>query len=322
MIKNILNFLFLLTCSLSAQAWEPSKPITVTIGFAPGSGNEISFRGFSSILEKSNPKINFNVENRPGVNGIIAMNEFIKKPADGHNIYIASHQGIWVTAEFSNPEAKKYTFDDIEYGLTLAKSPLAIIAHTSSQTTTPSELVSRFKNTQQPINIAAGSGAHKLAYEYLMHHIKGNRDLIKTIPYKGPAQAAQDVAAGVVEFGIIPVTVANTLLGTGKIKIIAITSEYKIEAIKDVPLMKDHVPGLNVYAAWGIVFPKGTSKEAINWYVNNFTSVIRSPEGQQFMKNNLMFAEPKEHTPDGFKTSMMRLRDQWVPIIKIVGWSD
>jgi tripartite-type tricarboxylate transporter receptor subunit TctC len=325
MVRYISNFIKVILATsiiLTAHAWEPTKPVNVTIGFAPGSGNELSFRGFSSIIERNNSKINFIIENKPGADGVIAMNEFIKKPADGYNLYVPSHQGIWVTAEFANAGVKKYNLEDFEYGITLAKSPLAIIAHSSSITNTPAELISRFKNTTQPINIAAGSGAHKLAYEYLMHHIKGNRTLIQTVPYKGPAQAGQDVAGNQVEFGIIPVAVANTLVQSGKIKIIAICSEYKIEAIKDVPLMKDSIPGLNVYAAWGIIFPKGTESNIINWYVTNFTNAINSNEGKRFLRDNLMFAEPREQTPQGFKSSMNKLREQWIPIIKEVGWTN
>lgn len=320
--SNIVKVIALSAFALSAYAWEPTKPITTVIGFAPGSGNEISFRGFSSLIEKANPRINFIVENRPGGDGTIGMNHFVKLPNDGYHIYVASHQGIWVTAEFANPENKKYSVDDIEYGLTLAKSPLAIIAYHESPTNTPKEFMERMKNPQKPVSIAAGSGAHKLAYEYMMYHIKGNRDLIKTIPYKGPAQAGQDVAGGHLEFGIIPVAVANTLVKSGKVKIIALTSEYKLEGLKDVPLMKDYVPGMNVYAAWGIVFPKGTNKEIVDWYVSTFKSAINSPEGKQFIRDNLMFAEPREQTPEGFKSSMQKLRDQWIPIIKEVGWSN
>ena len=318
---KIIKFLALALLSFSAHAWEPTKPITAVIGFAPGSGNELSFRGFSSLIEKANPKINFIVENKPGGDGTIGMNHFVKQPNDGHHIYIASHQGIWVTADYANPEIKKYTLDDFEYGLTLAKSPLAIIAHESSLTNTPKEFVDRMKNTTAPISIAAGSGAHKLAYEYMMYHIKGNKSLIKTIPYKGPAQAGQDVAGGHLEFGIIPVAVANVLVKSGKVKIIALTSEYKLEGLKDVPLMKDYVPGMNVYAAWGIIFPKGTNQDIIDWYVTVFRNAINSSEGRQFVKDNLMFAEIKEQTPVGFKASMMALRKQWIPIINEVGWN-
>ena len=325
MVRYISNFIKVIAVALiatSAHAWEPTKPITAVIGFAPGSGNELSFRGISSIIEKANPKINFIVENRPGGDGTIGMNHFVKLPNDGYHISVPSHQGIWVTADFANPENKKYTLDDFEYVVTLAKSPLAIIANSASTVNTPREFLDRVKNTDKPLNIAAGSGAHKLAYEYMMYNIKGNRSLVKTIPYKGPAQAGQDVAGGHVEFGIIPVAVANTLLQSGKIKIIALCSEYKIDAIKDVPLMKDLVPGMNVYAAWGIVLPKNTDKEIVDWYVTNFTNAIRSNDGQRFLRENLMFAEPKEQTPSGFKASMIQLREKWVPIIKEVGWSN
>ena len=325
MVRYISNFIKVIAVALIAtlaHAWEPTKPITAVIGFAPGSGNELSFRGISSIIEKANPKINFIVENRPGGDGTIGMNHFVKLPNDGYHISVPSHQGIWVTADFANPENKKYTLDDFEYVVTLAKSPLAIIANSASTVNTPREFLDRVKNTDKPLNIAAGSGAHKLAYEYMMYNIKGNRSLVKTIPYKGPAQAGQDVAGGHVEFGIIPVAVANTLLQSGKIKIIALCSEYKIYSIKNVPLMKDLIPGMNVYAAWGIVLPKNTDKEIIDWYVTNFTNAIRSNEGQRFLRENLMFAEPKEQTPQGFKASMMQLREKWVPIIKEVGWSN
>lgn len=321
-ISNFIKVILATLITLTAHAWEPIKPITAVIGFAPGSGNELSFRGISSIIEKANPKINFIVENRPGGDGTIGMNHFIKLPNDGHHISVPSHQGVWVTADFSNPENKKYTLDDFEYVLTLAKSPLAIIANSASTVNTPREFLDRVKNTDKPLNIAAGSGAHKLAYEYMMYNVKGNRSLVKTIPYKGPAQAAQDVAGGHVEFGIIPVAVANILTQSGKIKIIALCSEYKIDAIKDVPLMKDLIPGMHVYAAWGIILPKNTDKEIIDWYVTNFTNAIRSNEGQRFLRENLMFAEPKEQTPQGFKASMMQLREKWVPIIKEVGWSN
>ena len=39
-----------------AWAWQPpaGKPVTATVGFAPGSGNEVSFRIVSSIAEKTN----------------------------------------------------------------------------------------------------------------------------------------------------------------------------------------------------------------------------------------------------------------------------
>ena len=317
-MKKLLSILALTLATATSFAWEPptDRMVTATIGFAPGSGNELSFRGFSAIVQRNNPRYHFTVQNQPGADGVVAMNSFIDKPSDGQHVYVASHQGIWVTADYFNKPAVKYTLTDFEYGLTLAKSPLVIIAASNSKTSTPKQLIERLKTTKDPVTFAAGSGAHKLAYEFLMESIKGDRKLITTIGYRGPQQAANDVAGGHVEFGIVPVAVANTLLQSGKIKLIGLCSEQKLAGIPDAPLMKDYVPGLNVYAAWGLVFPKYTHKEIVSWYVSEYSKAIKSPEGKQFMLDNLMFNDGKELTPTGFEKSMMSLRKQWIPIIE------
>lgn len=313
-MKVILSVLLSLF-SLQAMAWEPTKPINVMIGFAPGSGNEVSFRGISSILEKANPKLNFIIENRPGADGVVAMNEFIKKPNDGHHIYIPSHQGIWVTAEYFNKQAVRYTLDDFEYAVSIAKSPLAVIVWSGSSVQTVPQFLEKLKNADKPITLAAGSGAHKLAFTYMAEKLKLNTDLIKTVGYKGPAQAGQDVAGGHIEFGIIPTAIAANFAKAGKIRILGLCSEKPIAGI-DAPLMNRWVPGMNVYAAWGIILPKDTAPEIVKWYSDNFSRAIRSSDAKQFFEMNYMFFDERELTPNGFRSSMMQLRDQWIPILK------
>lgn len=302
--------------SLAASAWEPSKPINVYIGFAPGSGNEMSFRGVSSIIEKQNKNINFVIYNRPGADGVVAMNDFVTKPADGYHVYIPSHQGIWVTAEYFNKPAVKYTLNDFEYVLSIAKSPLALVVPYDSPVTTVPTFINHVKYTTKPISIAAGSGAHKLAYNYIADRLKLNGDLIKTIGYKGPAQAVMAVASKEVDYGILPVAVAQTMSQSNKVRILAIFSEQKLAQLPNIPLMHDYVAGANVYAAWGIILPKGTPKEVINWYNTTFASAIRSTEAQRFFNSNLMFSNEAELTPNGFESSMKQLRKQWIPVIE------
>jgi tripartite-type tricarboxylate transporter receptor subunit TctC len=319
MVRYIGNFIKVIIFALitsTAWAWEPTKPINALIGFAPGSGNELSFRGVSSILEKANPKLSFVVENRPGASGVVAMNDFVSRSTDGHHIYIPSNQGIFVTAEFFQKNVIKYKLDDFEYVVGIAKSPLVVIAHSSSDVNNPAEFVSKLKTTTKPINIAAGSGAHKLAYDYMADKIKLDKKLIVTVEYKGPAQAGADVAGGHLEFGIIPAAVAAPLAQSGKVKVIGLASERTIKGFENTPLMNKWVPGMNVYAGWGIILPKGTSPEIQKWYVDNFSKAIRSPEAQLFFENNYMFVDERELTPDGFKRSMADLRKLWVPVLE------
>jgi tripartite-type tricarboxylate transporter receptor subunit TctC len=130
------------------------------------------------------------------------------------------------------------------------------------------------------------------------------------VSYRGPAQAVTAVASHEVDFGIVPVAIANTLAQSGRVRILGLFSEQKLSQIPTVPLMQQYIPGASVYAAWGIILPKNTPADVVDWYVKNFANVIKGTEAQQFFSNNLMFSVDAELTPAGFKNSMSQLRKQ------------
>lgn len=306
--------LIILTYSNLLYAWQPEKPINVYIGFASGSGNEISFKGISSLVE-NNTGVSFIIQNRPGAGGVVAMNEFIKKPNDGYHAYISSNQGIFVTAEFFQKEAVKYTLEDFDYVIGLAKSPLVIISSKASQITNIEEFIKHFKNSKEQINLGVGGGAHRLAFEYLIQKLKIDKSRTTIVEYKGPAQAALDVAGNHIDFAILPAAVAASIANTGKIVIIGICSERPIKGFENTPLMNKYVPGMNVYGGWGILLPKNTPPEVKSWYVNEFAKSIRNEKTKKFLEDNFMFNDETELNPKDFRYSMLKLREKWIPII-------
>jgi tripartite-type tricarboxylate transporter receptor subunit TctC len=314
-MKHIIATLLLIPALAWAQ-WTPSKTVTTTIGFAPGSGNELSFRIASSIVEKQHPGVSYIINNRPGAGEIVALNWFTKLPADGSNIYIASQQGPFTANEVWFPGQANYDPMDMKFVTTIAKSPLAIVAHNSSSTNTPQQLVQRLKITKDPVNFAVGATAHQLVFEYLMDKTQGRRDLAKPVLYKGPAQALQDVAGNQVEFGIMPAAVAYPMVKAGKVKYIGLAGEQRLAQIPEVPLLKDTVPGLNVYAAWMIVLPPGSSQHQVDYYNRVFVPAINSAEAKKLFDENLMYAVASEQTPAGARRYIEGLRAQWMPYIK------
>lgn len=314
-MKQLLTLLLTLVATVVC-AWQPTKPVTVVIGFAPGSGNELSFRAVAAIVEKNNPGVTFVIENRPGADGAVAMNHFVALPNNGYNITVASQQNTWVTGEVLNRDIVAWTPDSFEYAINIAKSPLAIIAHTSSPTSTPSELITLLETANRPVTFAVGSSSHKLAFEYLINNVKSQKNQIFTANYKGPSQAGLDVAGGHVEFGIIPAAIAYKFYKIGKIKIIALCGEKRLDLLSQVPLMEKYVPGLNVYAGWGVLLPKNTAKEVVQWYNTEFKKAIVSTQAQEFLAQNLMFVEERELSTVGYRASMLALRDRWQPIAR------
>ena len=302
-----------------AFAWHPpsGKPVVATVGFAPGSGNEVSFRIVSSVVEKTNNlNYTFIVNNKPGGGESVGVNWFAHQPVNGSNLYIASQQGLFTATDIWYPGQLKIDPMEMEFVTTIAKSPLAVVANINSRTNTPEQLLERMKNTKEPINFGLGALAHKLVFEYLMENSHGNHQLIQAALYKGPAQAVQDVAGNQVEFGILPTAIAYPLVKAGKVKYIALAGEQRLSQIPNVPLWKDYVPGLNVYAAWMIMMPPGTPREQVDYYNRLFVPAINSPEAKKLFDENLMFTVKSEQTPEGARAYMSRLIKHWTPYVK------
>lgn len=297
-----------------AFAWEPTRPITVVTPVAPGSGNEMSFRAVASQLEKAG-KARFIFEHKPGGDGNIGMNHFAEQPADGYTIAIPACQSTFVASDVHYKDMIKYHPMELSLITNIAKSPLAFVANTNSQVNSVQELIADVKRGQRQLNFATGGAGHQLALEYFIDQTRADRSMVVNVPYKGPLPAVTDAAAGVTEFAIVPIAVANTLLPTGKIKILGIAGEQKLAAFPNTPLMKDHVPGLNVYACWNIVLPKGAPKEVVQWYVDHFVPAIRSAESRRFFDDNMMFITRDSHSPEGLRRDMLALRAQWQPYV-------
>ena len=313
-MKRIIAILLLVPALSWAWQLPAGKPVTATVGFAPGSGNEVSFRIVSSIAEKNNNLGNtFVVNNKPGAGEIVGVNWFAQQPPTGLNLYIASQQGLFTATEQWYPGQLRINPMDMEFVTTIAKSPLAVVANVNSRTSTPEQFIERLKNSKEPVNVAIGATAHRIVLEYLMDYTKGDRKLVQAVLYKGPAQAVQDVAGNQAEFGIMPIAIAKPLIDAGRVKPIAITSEQKLTQIPKVPLWKDHVPGLNVYAAWMIMLPPGTPREQVDYYNRLFVPAINSAEAKKLFDDNLMFTVKSEQTPEGTRAYISRLQTQWIP---------
>ena len=313
-MKKILYTLLILP--MLAFAWQPTKPVTVIFPNGPGAGNEISFRIVAEQIEK-NTGVKFVSEYKPGADGNIAGNYFNTLPPDGHTIMVPACQSNWVTPDIWYSRMVKYDAQNWEPVANIARSPLAFWANPKSPINTPEELVKLIKSKSRPVNIAIGGGGHKLAVEYLTTHLDvPGGDLVATPMYKGPAQALLDVMGGSAEFGVTPVAVGWPHVQSGKLKLIGIADTYVLPGLEKYPLMTKVVPNLSIHGCWNLVLPPNTPQEIQTWYHNNFVPTIRNKFSNEKFKENMMYITPSEHSPEGVRASMYKLRQQWQPIAK------
>jgi tripartite-type tricarboxylate transporter receptor subunit TctC len=316
MKKLLFAILFL---PIMAFAWQPDRPITVIFGYGPGTGNELTFRAIASAIAKKNPDVKFIFENKPGADGVIALNNFLTTPANGYTILIPSQMSIYVTNDLWQADVKKFNYNSFTDVMTIGKSPLALVARADSKTNTPAEFIKRIQTATTPVNVAVGSGAHRIAYEYLMYKANGNKNQVTFIQFQGPAQTVLGVASDSdIEFGILPSAVARPLAEAGKIKFIGLTGTHKLAQLPQVPLLKDQVSGINVYGGWSLLLPPNTPRDIVNWYQVTFAEAIHSQDYKEYADNNFVFYVEKELTPEGIRSHAEDLKKTFEPLTKIL----
>jgi len=317
-MKQIIATLLLVPALAWAQ-WAPNKLITTTVGFAPGSGNEISFRKASEIVAKQNPGVTFTVETRPGADAAVASNAFMSAPSDGLHVMVPSHMSLFVTNDIWQKDIKRFEYNSFKPAVTLGKSPLVLVASSKSSVNNPHEFVKYITNGKS-VNIAVGGGAHRMAYEYIMAKTKADPKMIQHVAFTGPLPAVTSVASydgkTGTEFGIMPIAIARPLIEAGKVKPIGLTGGPKLNALPTVPLLSDTIPGLKVYAGWIVVLPPQTPNTIVDWYVDKFSRAILSKEYQDWAEQNYIIIDRDELNPRGVMAYAEELRTAFAPIAK------
>jgi tripartite-type tricarboxylate transporter receptor subunit TctC len=313
----------LLLVPILAFAWEPTKPVTVIIGFQPGSGNEVGFRVVSAEVQRAHPNVNFIIELKPGADSVIASNMLYEAKPDGYTISIPSYMGTFVTNDIWQRDIKKWQYNDFSYVMGMGKSPLCIVANPKSKVNTIAELVQLVQTTDHPITFAVGGGAHRMTFEYFMYRAAGNKAQVKTVQYPGPLQAVTSVASEAgTEFGIMPVAIAKPLIDAGKVRLLGITGDKRLPQLPNTENIRVAGSTINVFAAWAMILPPNTPKEIVQWYQTVFNDALKTAEVKRYYENNLMYIEPSELTPDGLMKHVEHLRSIWMPLSQHVNLLD
>ena len=139
------------------------------------------------------------------------------------------------------------------------------------------------------------------------------------VPYKGGAQAGQDVASGQAQMMFSATLEAKPLLSAGKTRPIAISSLKRSPAFPDIPTVVE-VTGLKDFEAvfWqAMVVPAGTPKAIVDKLQKAIAKVAADPEVIERFKP--MGVEIRASTPAEFKDFLNKEEKRWTTLIKEQG---
>ena len=237
----------------------PSRPVRLLVGFAAAGSADIGARLMAQWLSDRLGQ-QFIVENRPGGGSSIAAEYVVRSPPDGYTLLLSSVANAINTSFYQN-----LSFDfarDIAAVCNLFRVPLAMQINPSLPVKNVPEFIAYAKTNPDKITLAsAGTGTSGHISAELFAMMAGLK--LVHVPYHGAGPALIDVIGGrcQVIFDLLPSSIGY--IRGGNTRALAVTTTARSEALPDVPVLADFVPGYEASAWIGIGAPRGTPAEIV-----------------------------------------------------------
>ena len=239
MLKRWIAGVVLAVASTAAAAQSvayPTKPITIIVPYATGSGSDIQARLFGQHLSTalSVPVV---VENRPGANGAVGLQALKAAPADGHTLALGGGSVMVI-----NPLLTKnlgYDPRDFVCVSGVAKSGVGFVVGAASPHRTLDDAIAAAARDRRALPVGTYAALYELAAAWL-GALSGTK--IENVSYKGAAQVANDLMGGHLELGFIDMSGVQPLLKSGRLRVVALSSEQRNPMYPGVPVVKEKYP--------------------------------------------------------------------------------
>jgi tripartite-type tricarboxylate transporter receptor subunit TctC len=295
-----------------AEAY-PSRPVRIVVGFAPGSASDILSRLIAQSLSDRLGRP-FIVENHGGAGGTLGAEMVVHAPADGYTLlYCGSADAVNATMY----EKLSYNFiRDITPVASMARGPLVLVVHPSFPARTIEEFIAYTKANPGKVAFASagiGTVAH-MAGELFM--AKADVKLVH-VPYRGLGPAMTDLLGGQVQaiFSTMPPAIGH--IRAGRLRPLGMTSTTRSEALPDVPIIADFLPGYEASLLNGLGAPTKTPADIVDTLNKRVSAIVAEPR----MKTRLadLGDVPVAMTPAEFGKALAEETEKWRKVIHTAG---
>jgi tripartite-type tricarboxylate transporter receptor subunit TctC len=266
--------LALLAATAPASAW-PDRNVRFIVSLGPGSGVDITARLVGDVLSKKwgQPVV---IENRPGGDGIVAINAFIG--ANDDHTLLFTPTGAFASHPFQH--------EKIPYDLN-ALAPIARTTSTIVAIGVPAtlgvnsikELVAKVKAEPGKLNFASATATNEFLFRGYLKEMGLN---MAKVPYRDTVSAINDLGENRIQAYVGAYAIMRPHAANGKVKILAVTNHERAKGAPDIPTVTEAgEPKLTFDGLVGIFGPTKMPNDLREKIAADVKAVLAQPEVTQ-----------------------------------------
>jgi tripartite-type tricarboxylate transporter receptor subunit TctC len=315
MTRALLTIFALFLLSAPAQAAWPEKSIRFIIPSAPGGSPDVLMR---VLLQQMSQQmgVSFVVENKPGASFTLGTMDIVRAAPDGYTL----GYGNIVSLAVNRSLYSKLPYD-VEKDLTLISNCVRVFNLLAVNPKLPvssvPELIAYAKKNPGKLTMAsAGNGTTGHLGGELFKALTGT--FILHVPYKGSAQAINDLVAGEVHMMFDNIASIAPTAKSGRVKGIAVSGPRRSPVFPDLPTVAEAgVKGYETVAWGGIMGPANMPKDIVARLNAEIRKAYQVPSVIERYK--ALDTEIDGGTPEEFVALVRRETPKWAEVVKRSG---
>ena len=269
----------------AAQAWQPTKPITIVIPFPPGPGLDLVAR---MVGDKLSAQIGQPVvyENRTGASGSIAA-EYVARAAPDGTVLMAAATSTHATNVHL---IKNLSYDPVKNFTPIVTSVETIGCLVVNTSVVPvksvTELIDYAKGNPGKLSFgSSGAGSFFHLAGELFNQVAGVK--MTHVPYRGSVAAFTDLIGGHIQVNFTQLSQAMAYRDNPALKVLAVLETVRFSAHPEYPSISDELPGFRMPPTWnGIVGPAGMPAPVVARLNAELVKALNIPEVKSKLEDN------------------------------------
>lgn len=264
------------------QSNYPNGSVTGVIQWGAGGGLDTMARAIGPLVEKHLGE-SIVLTNKAGATGAIAVSYVNDKKPDGSNLlFAAENPALYGVLKISD-----LGFQDFYPVSIFARGVATVVVPADSKYQTLEDLIQ--DATANPGKVKMGStgpGGLPFVVTTMLGTVTNTQ--YNMVPFDGDGPALTAVLGGHLDASVIALPAAVENAKAGKLRILTVINDERIEEVKDVPAVSEILPEMKPYLPWGPFYgvwvKKDTPDNVKKVLEDAFAKAQQEPEFQEFLK--------------------------------------